>query len=174
VKHGNSIGAAVTLALALLCATRAVAAPPATTSNGIPKGDASGQPGTSLQISVRPDGVLSPGQTVELTVDGTPQNMPINAVVVSPGEPGFLKVTALPFKAPLTIPREFVGGFSIQASMSSKPGELWPGDGSVGAEKTLSVKVTAALQRIEVYPTDMLFENLGESEKIGRLWNLCR
>ena len=104
---------------------------------------------------------------MEITVDGTPQDTPISAVVVSPRVEGLLKVTKLPFKAPATVPEDFVGSFEIQGSMSSKPGEPWPGDGLVGALKALLVKVPAALQRIEVYPSDVTFEQLGESQVLA-------
>lgn len=162
MKYENWGGEAVAGALALLCTASAVAAPPATAPKGIPPSSTRGQPADSLHISVRPNGVLSPGQTVEITIDGNPRNTPVDGRVVSPDAPVLLTFKKLPFTTSITIPKEFVGSFEISAVMSDKPNTAWFSKNPASGEKALLVKVPAALQRIKVEPTDVSFEKPGE------------
>jgi hypothetical protein len=152
----------IVVGLAFLPAVSAVAAPATkapqdASMDGAPERQTS----SALRISVRPEGPVSPGQTVEVTVEGSRKG-PLNALMVTPGEPRALDVKELPFTARITIPRESVGSFVISVTLAPNPGAALFDPGSVTSEKTLSVKVHAGLQRLEVLPTEVRFDKPGD------------
>jgi len=166
IKASGPIGVAVTvkaiaivLGLAFLVAASAVSAPAKAQKKGSTDDAPEGRKSSALRISVRPDGPVSPGQTVEVTVDG-PRKGPVNALLVFPL--GGMDVKELPFTARITIPEEAVGSFGIIVTMAGESDTSLFGPGSVSSEKTLSVKISAALQQLEVLPTELRFMKPGD------------